>query len=499
MKQRQLIEDLIRHGEGEQLELKTNVRNEVIARTICGFLNGAGGQVVIGVTDKGEVVGVNDVEKIEIELQRYLIDNIVPEAPVTVSTERVGSKSILLAKVWGGSKKPYVFSGTIFYRRGSQTVQATSKEISDLINQRQQTDVQWERQPALRVEIDDLDLEEIRKTIRYINESGTGKKLSDKVPEFLSYHGLYQNGSISNAAVILFGKEPARFIPQSRVRFSVFGSGKTGSSFIEDRFLEGNLFKNIEDIQDLLKKYIAFRSEFDNTRWQRMDGFLYPMAALREGVLNALIHRDYSNVAGTTSVLVYPDKLEISNYGKLPLEITVADLKRNHDALPHNPDIAQMCFLKGYIEKIGRGTLKIIEACKNAGLKEPVWRAESSTIRLTFFSNIKDTPMRKVVVGGITEGVSKRVLANVEGVIEGVTEGVTEDVKDKIKKILLVVYKNKGLKIPEIAQKTETPMKSVERYIKQLRDASLVEFRGAPRTGGYFVTKTGATKISKGE
>ncbi len=495
MKQQQLIRDLIQQGESEQLELKADVRNEVIAKTICGFLNGEGGQVVVGVTDKGKVVGVSNAEKIETELQRYLIENIVPEAPVTVSREQVGDQNILLVKVWGGSKKPYVFGGSIFYRRGSQTVPATSKEISELIHTRQQTDVHWERQPALRVELNDLDPEEIRNTINHINESGRGKKLSDDILEFLSYHGLYQNGHMSNAAVLLFGKEPARFIPQCRVRFSVFGSGKIGASFSEDRLLEGNLFKNIEDIQDLFKKHIAFRSEFDKTRWQRTDGFLYPMAALREGVMNALVHRDYSNVAGTASVLVYPDKLEISNYGKLPNQIKLADLKRNHVSLPHNPDIAQICFLKGYIEKIGRGTLKIVEACKNAGLREPVWSAEDSSIKLTFFSKVKVASVDKGLSGGITEGVSKEVLAKVEGV----TEGVTEDVKDKIKRILLVVYMNEGLKIPEIAHKIEAPMKSVERYVKQLRDAALIEFKGAPRTGGYFVAKKAATRIGKGK
>ncbi|MCX6143335.1 MAG: putative DNA binding domain-containing protein [Ignavibacteriales bacterium] len=497
MKREQLIRDLIRQGESEQLELKAEVRNEVIAKTICGFLNGEGGQVVVGVTGEGKVVGVKNAERTESELQRYLIDTIVPEAPVTVSTEQVGDKDILLVKVWGGSRKPYVFGGSIFYRRGSQTVAATSREISDLIQTRQQTDALWERQPALRVEVDDLDLEEIRNTIRHINESGRGKTLSDDIPEFLSYHGLYQNGHVSNAAVVLFGKEPARFIPQICVRFSVFASGKTGSSFSEDRVLEGNLFKNIEEIQDLFKKHIAFRSKFDKTQWQRTDGFLYPMDALREGVLNALVHRDYSNVSGTASVFVFPDKIEISNYGRLPHEITIADLRRNHYSLPHNPDIAQMCFLKGYIEKIGRGTLKIIEACKSAGLKEPVWSTEASSIKLTFFSNVKIAPRSRQAEGGITGGVSKGVLASVEGVIEGVTEGVSEDVKDKIKEILLVVYKNEGLRIPEIAHKTETPIKSVERYVKQLRLAALIEFRGAPRTGGYFITKKAAAKISK--
>jgi len=93
------------------------------------------------------------------------------------------------------------------------------------------------------------------------------------------------------------------------------------------------------------------------------------MSALREGVMNALIHRDYGLPSASMSVIIYSDKIEIFNSGKSPLK--AAELKKSHLSLPVNPDIAHMAFLRDYIEKIGRGAIKIIDACKTAGLKAP--------------------------------------------------------------------------------------------------------------------------------
>jgi len=203
--------------------------------------------------------------------------------------------------------------------------------------------------------------------------------------DFLSRYGLYQNGNLTNAAVVLFAKEPARYIPQCRVRLTVYSSSKTGVAFDYDRLLEGNLFDNIDNIIQFFETNIGLTSQFEKQKWQRIDKPRYPIQALREGVLNALMHRDYSNVSGSATISIYPDKLEITNYGELPKELKTSDLKRNHLSLPRNPDIAHVSFLRGWIEKIGRGTLKIVEDCKEAGMREPRWTSKSGFTTLTFF------------------------------------------------------------------------------------------------------------------
>ena len=473
MKNEQIIKEFVKTGEDEQLELRAKVSSETAARVICSFLNGEGGQLLIGVDEKGEIVGIKNSAKTSQKLQEFLVQKIVPEAPISVYLESYQEKEIISVKVWGGSNKPYVYDGSIYYRRGGSTVKASSKEISELIRNRQQTEVHWERQPALGVELEDLDAEEIKATIEASAKNGRAKETRNGIMDFLSYYGLFSNGHFTNAAVVLFAKNPGRFLPQSRVRVSFLPEGKTGATFKDDRLLEGNLFKNFDAVQEFFYKHLEMRRKFSDTKWQRQDDLQYPLIALREGVLNALIHQDYSNVSGSTAIIIYPDKLEITNFGSLSLKPD--ELKRSHLSLPVNPDIAQIVFLRGYIEKIGRGTIKIIDACKKAGLKVPDWATDSNSVKLTFLSDTK-----------------------IEGTVEGTVEGTTKNVKQKLKELLLLIYQNEGEKAKDYAERMNVSLSTLERYVKLLSDSYLIEFKGsAKQTGGYFLTKTMEEKIKK--
>ena len=144
MKTEQLIKDLLKQNESGQLEFKEVVRKDAIGKTICGFLNNKGGQLLIGISDSKEVKGVKDAENIAKELEQYLTKELVPETPIMVSVENYGDKQLLLIKVWEGSKQPYIFNGSIFYRRNDKTVQASSKEISELIHQDNQPKIHWD-------------------------------------------------------------------------------------------------------------------------------------------------------------------------------------------------------------------------------------------------------------------------------------------------------------------------------------------------------------------
>lgn len=284
MSNEQLIKNLIKQGESGQLEFKEVVRKEEIAKTLCAFLNAEGGTVLLGVKDDGEIIGIDNAEKHEMELKQYLFQSIIPEVPVTVSTEKIGTKEILSIKVWNGSKPPYIFNGEIFFRHGSKTLKASSTDISNLITERQKTELHWERQPALGIGIDDLDELEIRKTIQDLNKYGRGKQFNEnEIEDFLTYYSLYRDGHLTNAAVILYAKEPAKYLPQSRIRLTVFNDSKTSDSYSYDKVFEGNLFRNIEDILQFFEVNIATKSKFTEKKWLRED-VTYPKFALREGL-----------------------------------------------------------------------------------------------------------------------------------------------------------------------------------------------------------------------
>lgn len=305
MNDEQLIKSLIIEGESEQLEFIEVARKDSIAKILCSFLNGSGGRVIVGVADDQKVIGIENPEKVEQNLKEFLVTSIVPDAPITFTIESIGQKQVLVLKVWGGSKQPYIFDGNIFYRKGASTQKASSKEISELIHGRQMAERHWERQIVLGVQLNDLDINLIVSTIKESLKNYRSNFQKGDVLEFLSHYGLYLDGSFTNACVVLFAKSPSKFIPQVRVRLTEYAEGKTDDHLIRDEVLEGNLFS----IRDSLEKYVnglGVRSIFAKSQWKRQD-FTFPNKALQEGIINALMHRDYNSFSSSVSISVYPE------------------------------------------------------------------------------------------------------------------------------------------------------------------------------------------------
>jgi ATP-dependent DNA helicase RecG len=203
---------------------------------------------------------------------------------------------------------------------------------------------------------------------------------------FLHALGLVSFGGVTNAALLLFGKQPSRLLPQARVRLLVLPEGKTGNQYSLDKTFDACVLQIAEQIPAALEAHAGgVASRFSEKNWQREDRSLYPITALREGVMNALVHRDY-DANGSITISLLPEELQISNPGPLPNGLTPADLKRDHPSVPRNPDIAHVFFLRGLIEKIGRGTQRILEDCRKVGLRDPRWQSSGLETKLTFFA-----------------------------------------------------------------------------------------------------------------
>jgi ATP-dependent DNA helicase RecG len=353
---------------------------------VSAFLNLGGGRVFLGIGDKGELVGVPDAPGLVRRIENQLPKLISPWALWTVEQLRVSDRDVVVVEVPEGMDKPYVAGGAIYFRRGDRVLPATRDEISALIHKRSEASQRWERQVALGSDYEDLDEKLIRETARMAVESERWQGSSDDPEAFLHALGLIANGGITNAAILLYGKNPARVLPQARVRLLVMPEGKTGDRYTLDKMFEGCLLHIAQQIPVALSAYAGgVESTFSSEDWQRADRPRYPMTALREGIMNALVHRDYES-SGSITISISPDSLRISNPGGLPDELKLPDLKRDHPSLPRNPDIAHICFLHRLIEKVGRGTQRIIEDCRKAHLKEPKWSSSPLETSLTFYS-----------------------------------------------------------------------------------------------------------------
>lgn len=176
---------------------------------------------------------------------------------------------------------------------------------------------------------------------------------------------LTKNGELTRAAIIMFGKDPRRYSTNAFVKIGRF-KGDADLHFQDVE--EGNLIVLLKNVLERLDhKYLTRSIEFKGLL--RLEHSEYPIPALREMLLNALVHRQY--MGAFTQIRVYDDKITIWNHGTLPEEITLESLKQVHSSYPRNPLIADVCFKGGLIDSWGRVTVRIIEACKEAELPEP--------------------------------------------------------------------------------------------------------------------------------
>lgn len=195
---------------------------------------------------------------------------------------------------------------------------------------------------------------------------------------------LTEGDKLKRAAIILFGNDPNRFYPNIQVKIGRFGKDSTDLKFKE--VIEGNLVQMLGGVMDQLNyKFLTRPVEF--VGMQRIEREQYPVAALREMLLNAMVHRAY--MGASVQMRIFDNRLSIWNEGMLPFGLSLDDLKVEHNSRPRNPKIADSCFLARYIDTWGRGTLKIINSCKEAGLPEPEIKELNGGIEVTVFNKLE--------------------------------------------------------------------------------------------------------------
>ena len=479
-KNNSIIDNLILQQESLSLEFKTTLNMDSIAKTSTAFLNTNGGSILVGVSDARDVVGIEkDIELAAEELRKYLLENITPQPPLSVDVFDYRSKSVLLVSVWNGATPPYSYKHVIYSRKGQITSRADSNSVSQLINKREQADYNWERMPLMGTDMDDINFEEVRKSMTEAIVINPQRQFDDE-EDFLVKSGLISQGSPTQAAIILFANNPTRFMPQARIRLTFYNKEK---ELVEERIFDRNLFANIEDILALLDAKYGVTTKIDGVFRQVKKN--YPEVAIREGIINACVHRDYSNMTGFLQIRVFADKTEISNYGGLANGMTVTELKRGKLAsFLRNPDIAYICYVRKYMEMAGSGIARILSNCKTNGFKTPKWTEKNNILTLSF----PGVGVKTNNSEGINEGINEEIN---EGINEGINvsiDGVSQDVTRELGRVLKYIDANGHVKVSDLASFTGKSIATIERYVKLLRQHGYIEFVGSKKAGGYRLT-----------
>ena len=219
--------------------------------------------------------------------------------------------------------------------------------------------------------VDDLAVDRMR---RFILMARTARQfpLSEGVDpqELLMHLDLLKDGRPTNAAMLLFGKSPQRFLISSEIRCAHFHGTEVAKPIPSLQSYKGTVFDLVDQAVNFVLSNIAMSVGTREESIQVPVAYEIPKQVVTEAIVNAVAHRDYTS-GGSVQVMLFSDRLEVWNPGKLPRELTIEDLRVPHKSLPRNRLLAEPLYLAGYIERMGTGTVDMIRRCADAGLPEP--------------------------------------------------------------------------------------------------------------------------------
>lgn len=341
--------NIITQGESLHTELKSNFNVEAM-ESITAFANAEGGKVLIGVSNKGKIIGVDINEE---SIQQWVNEiKSKTEPAILVDAERyeIEGKTVVALSVPEYPVKPVSLQGRFYKRIGNSNHLLSATEIANLSMLSLQ--VSWDSFPALGKTLEDLDIETIERFIENVGAKGrlnlTGKTWVDKLRKLKLING----DTPTNAAYLLFGKDS--------IGYNVhLGQFKTPSMIIDDKMLTCNLFNAVEETQRFLISHIKVAYEITGKTTQRTEIFEYPLPALREIVLNTIIHRDYTSPMDI-QIKVFDKKITFFSPGELYGKQTIEALQTDdYQAYTRNKLIAEAFYLTGDIEKYGTGYTRI--------------------------------------------------------------------------------------------------------------------------------------------
>ncbi len=365
--------------EDQNVEWKERWRDEYL-KWICGFANAQGGTIIIGKDDNGKVVGIDNAKKLMEDIPNKTRDVL----GVVVDVNLLNENQLEYIEI-SVENYPYPvnYKGQYHYRSGSTKQELKGAALDKFMLQKKGK--KWDGVPVPNVSIDDLDIEtfEVFRNRAFKSNRIEEEALTDTNEHLIENLQLKENDYLKRAGILLFHPKPENFITGSYIKIGFFESD---SELMYQDEIHGNLFHQIEKTVDLLfSKYIKAIISYEGIH--RIETYEYPQEAIREALLNAISHKDYSS-GFPIQISVYQDKLIIWNEGQLPENWTAEKLTQKHSSKPYNPDIANAFFRSGFIESWGRGTIKIIEKCIEVGLPSPLYHYDGSDFSVEFRKDI---------------------------------------------------------------------------------------------------------------
>lgn len=353
-------------------------------KELCAFANTKGGILYVGVQNDGSIVGTSADDAQQLLIASHC-DTKLHITPV-IEVERHAGRAVLAITV-RPSAHLVRLDGRYYKRVGTASIEMAEDEMaSRLVRQADRT---WDEFAAPATLEKDIDEAAIRVFVRDAHGREHPRvplsiQESDPIDVILRNLDLLTASSQPTyAAVLLFGRQPQQWIRSAMIRMAYFRSIDDFTAYPD---CTGTLFEQLDRALRHIESANPPTFSFSQDSIQRVERPQYPLVAIREALINALVHRDYMRRGSDIEVKMFPDRLVISNPGGLLRGMTLSELRQTpHRSERRNPLIASTCFLVYLVERYGTGTTRIVSECAKAGLPDPEFAADADTFTVTFW------------------------------------------------------------------------------------------------------------------
>jgi len=484
--------------ENQQVEWKSSWRDDFL-RWICGFANAEGGKLVIGRDDRGAVVGVANADKLLEDLPNKIRDVLGIIADVRLVKQ--AGKEMVEIRV-EPYPSPISYKGEYHYRSGSTKQELKGAALEHFLMKKRGR--HWDDAPEPSFTVRSCSATALRLFKQRATESGRMDRavLRDSREVILGNLELIERHGLRRAACLLFSDRPEQYVSGAWIKIGFF---VTDDDLRYQDEVHGNLFEQVEKTLELLHtKYLKAYISYEGLL--RRETFLFPEAALREALLNAVVHKDYSSGI-PIQISVYDDRLVLWNPGDLPEHWTLKRLLGKHPSCPFNPLLANVFFRAGYIESWGRGIEKIQRECREHGIEPPVYDFDMAGLMLTFRADPAQrqaaalesgTAQETGEVGGTGRTPVETPVETRETPVEtggtpvemsvGRRETPVETGETPVKtpdRIVELLRTHPHMTLAEVAEEIGKSRRAVERATAKLVSEGRLRYAG-PRKGGYW-------------
>ncbi len=372
------LKDRIKKGEDFHTELKESITDQnKILKGIVSLANSEGGQLIIGVTDSGEIKGIQNIDKNMLIIDDLAIQRSEPPISVFQETLSIDGKIVLIVNVPQGKQRPYRTSGGLYYTRSTnRTRQASTDELLRLFQSRES--IFYDETTVHQSDFQDLDIYSFQD---FLSNHMEIKAVESELKNYLkNLHLLDKNYKPTVAGILFFGKKPQFYFPCLRVICAIIRGTDLATPPFDKKDLVGRIPDILEDTQRFLNLFL--REEHVIQGFEPEIRRQISPVALREALVNAIAHRDLT-IPAPIRVIKYDDWIEIRTPGKLPNSVTIDSIKMGGSHVLRNPTIYNLLYKLGMVTDLGSGVRRIITLVQAHCQKEVLFQQTDSEFILT--------------------------------------------------------------------------------------------------------------------